>query len=83
MRWLLILPLLLLASCEQRYRYACQDPGNWESAQCQKPLCEVNQDCPDHVFTDQKRMDPYINKGALPAADVKETDKGGKNDCSK
>ena len=42
MRALLILPLLLLAGCEQRYRYACQDPGNWESAQCQKPLCEVN-----------------------------------------
>lgn len=80
MRWLLI-GLMLLAGCEQRYRYACQDPANWETAQCQKPLCEVNQDCPDHVFIDQKRMDPYI-KGA-PAVEPKEIDKGGKNDCAK
>ena len=82
MRALLIVALLL-AGCEQRYRYACQNPENWESAQCQKPLCEVNQDCPDHVFIDQKRMDPYINRGTAPAADTKETDKGGKNDCAK
>jgi hypothetical protein len=81
MRWLII--LLALAGCEQRYRYACQNPENWESAQCQKPLCEVNQDCPDHVFIDQKRMDPYINKGAPAVTDTKETDKGVKNDCAK
>lgn len=60
-----------LASCEQRYRYACQDPGNWESAQCQKPLCEVNQECPEHVFNGQKAMEPEIKKE--PA----------KNDCAK
>ena len=80
MRALLI--LLLLVGCEQRYRYACQDPNNWETAQCQKPLCEVNQDCPDHVFTDQKRMDPWINK-TTPATETKDTDRGGKNDCAK
>ncbi len=77
----ILLPLLI--GCEQRYRYACQDPGNWETTQCQKPLCEVNQDCPDHVFIDQKRMEPFINKGAAPVADTKDTDKGGRNDCAK
>lgn len=80
MRWLII--LLALAGCEQRYRYACQNPENWETKQCQKPLCEVNQDCPDHVFTDQKRMDQYI-KGAPVVVEPKEIDKGVKNDCAK
>lgn len=81
MRWLII--LLALAGCEQRYRYACQDPHNWEKEQCQKPICEVNQDCPDHVFSDQKRMEPWINGGkGMPVTDTN-TDKGGKNDCAK
>lgn len=79
---LAVVMAVVLASCEQRYRYPCQNPDNWESKQCQKPVCEVNQDCPDYVFTDQKRMEPWI-KGAQPTADTKDTDKGGKNDCSK
>jgi hypothetical protein len=81
MRYLLI--LLALAGCEQRYRYACQNPENWASAQCQKPVCEVNQECPDQVFSDQKRMEPWLNKDATPTTDSKETDKGGRNDCAK
>jgi hypothetical protein len=52
MRWLLV--FMLLASCEQRYRYACQNPENWESKQCQKPMCEVNQECPEHIFAGSK-----------------------------
>jgi hypothetical protein len=80
MRWLLI--LLALMGCEQRYRYPCQDPHNWEKEQCQKPICEVNQDCPDHVFQDQKRMEPWINKGTQ-TTETKDTDKGVKNDCAK
>lgn len=51
-----------LASCEQRYRYACQNPENWETPRCQKPLCEVNQECPEYVFADQKKMEQQITK---------------------
>ena len=62
MHALLIALVLLLTACEQRYRYACQNPDNWESKQCQKPLCEVNQDCPEHVFNGQKSMELQVNK---------------------
>jgi hypothetical protein len=42
---------LLLAGCEYEvYRYACQNPENWETAECQKPLCEVSRTCPEHIF---------------------------------
>lgn len=74
---------MALAGCEQSYRYPCQNPDNWTSKECQKPVCEVNQSCPDHVFADQKRMEPWINGGQPPATETKETDKGGKNDCAK
>lgn len=68
MRALLI--VLLLAGCEQYYRYPCQDPANWETARCQKPLCEVNQECPEHVFNGQKAMEPEVKKE-------------GKNECAR
>jgi hypothetical protein len=49
----LALPVLMVIGCEQRYRYPCQDPENWKSAECQKPKCEVHRDCPDIIFKDR------------------------------
>jgi hypothetical protein len=48
----LALPIVIAAGCEQRYRYPCQDVKNWETEQCQRPLCEVHKDCPDIIFKD-------------------------------
>lgn len=50
--WLAVIAAagLLMAGCDTRYRYACQDPANWEKPACQKPLCEVNRECPEHIF---------------------------------
>ena len=35
------LPLMALAlmGCEDRYRYDCQDPENWQEEICKKPKC--------------------------------------------
>ena len=41
---------LLLAGCEARFRYPCQDPANWHTEECSKPICEINQTCPEHIF---------------------------------
>lgn len=46
----LVVPLFVIAGCDSRYRYPCQNPENWDEAACQKPLCEVNRDCPEHIF---------------------------------
>ena len=48
MRYAIVL-LLLLTACEDRYRYFCQNPANFSNAQCQKPLCEFNQNCPEYL----------------------------------
>jgi hypothetical protein len=45
---------ILLVGCEERYRYPCQNPVNWDSAQCQKPQCEVSRSCPEHIFKDKE-----------------------------
>ena len=47
MRYILI--LLLLSSCSDRYRYFCQNPDNFGQPQCQKPICEFNQNCPEYL----------------------------------
>lgn len=47
---ILCLPVVIAAGCKERYRYPCQDPANWETAQCQKPLCEIHRQCPDLIF---------------------------------
>lgn len=47
---LVLSSLILLVGCEQYYRYPCQDPENWNNAECKKPVCEVNRDCPEYIF---------------------------------
>ena len=60
-RWLLLLLLLPLALAwcsEERFRYPCQDPANWDKEICKMPLCDVNRTCPEHIFKGQR--DPRL-----------------------
>jgi hypothetical protein len=52
----LAIPVLIVAGCEDRYRYACQDSKNWDKPVCEKPRCEIHRSCPEHVFP--KGMNP-------------------------
>ncbi len=59
-RFLLTAVLALsLTSCgyEGQFRYPCQDPKNWETAECKPPICSATQTCPvDLVKTDGKTV---------------------------
>ena len=44
-----MLVLLALAGCEDRFRYPCQNPDNWETKQCQRPKCATTGTCPDQL----------------------------------
>ena len=60
-RWLLLLlllPLGLSMCSEERFRYPCQDPANWDKEFCKMPLCDVNRTCPEHIFKGQR--DPRL-----------------------
>jgi len=39
----------LLEGCEDRFRYPCQDPKNWETAECKPPICTATGTCPDQL----------------------------------
>jgi len=47
LRALIIATTLVLAGCgyDGHYRYGCQDPENWESEECNPPMCRVDGAC--------------------------------------
>ena len=49
MKWLMCIFLFVLASCDDRYRYYCQDPKHFSAKRCQRPDCLFTQDCPDYL----------------------------------
>ena len=48
--------VMVVASCEDRFRYPCQDNKNWAKPECQRPTCAMTGTCPDQL---------------VPAADLK------------
>lgn len=55
-----ILLLALLAGCEDRWRYFCQNPANFQAKRCQKPDCQFTQDCPEYLVAPvlEKKIEP-------------------------
>lgn len=45
----IVLTLISLAACEDRYRYTCQNPDNFNLKECQKPRCLFTQTCPEYL----------------------------------
>jgi len=74
--FLLSISSLVLVGCEERYRYPCQNPDNWDKDVCKKPYCSANGTCPEdltHYLKDgdkgrerNKQQAPEVmpNKGA-------------------
>ena len=51
---LLLFPLALAIYSEERFRYPCQDPSNWDKEMCKMPVCDVTRTCPEHIFKGQR-----------------------------
>jgi hypothetical protein len=52
-RIITLIALMSLVGCSDRFRYPCQDPANWESAECKKPECSVTRTCPDLLLKEK------------------------------
>jgi hypothetical protein len=80
MKYLALLILPLLMACEERYRYPCQDPDNWELKQCKKPYCVANGTCPEDLL--KYNVDGQ-NSSATPApsAPAAPAEVAPKGDC--
>lgn len=54
MKTLILTTALLLAGCEDRFRYPCQDPQNWQKPECNPPICTATGTCPNDVVPPAK-----------------------------
>ena len=63
MRYFLLLLIPLLFACEERYRYPCQDPNNWNETFCKKPHCSANGTCPEDLTHYEKNK---VNQPSAP-----------------
>ena len=52
--------VFMLSGCEDQYRYACQNPDNFASPECQKPKCLFTQMCPEYLVAPilEKKIEP-------------------------
>jgi hypothetical protein len=50
-----LLSVFALSGCgyQGHYRYPCQDPANWETADCKPPVCEVLGTCPEDIVGEE------------------------------
>lgn len=46
----LVIATIIVAGCGDRYRYPCQDPVNWEKAQCKHPICDADGTCTENLI---------------------------------
>jgi hypothetical protein len=47
--WGLSILLVLLVGCEDRFRYPCQNPANWNNTECKPPICTATGTCPEQL----------------------------------
>jgi len=68
--------LLVLAGCQERYRYPCQDPNNWEEQMCKKPYCSANGTCPEDLkhYEKNKVVPPQPQPMQTPIQPTKKGD---------
>ena len=52
--WGLSILLVLLTGCEDRFRYPCQNPKNWDAVECKPPICTATGTCPEQLITIEK-----------------------------
>jgi len=55
---IIFLPILIVSGCDDRFRYPCQNPDNWDKAFCKLPVCDVTRSYPEHIFKGQR--DPRL-----------------------
>lgn len=69
MKRLALLLSLLLVSCDDRYRYKCQDPDNWGKPECEPPTCEADGSCTKYLIGRTPEIHSGDNSGANTCLD--------------
>ena len=57
--------LLGLTACgyDGGYRYSCQDPANWDKAECNSPICDAEGSCTKDLIGEKAWTEYQNSKG--------------------
>ena len=55
--------ILSLSGCTAGYRYQCQDPENWEKAECNPPQCMATGECTKDIIGEKAWAEYQKTKG--------------------
>lgn len=50
-----LLIILCLTGCDDRFRYPCQDPKNWDATECKPPICTASGTCPEMLVKPEEK----------------------------
>jgi hypothetical protein len=70
-RIITLIALISLTGCSDRFRYPCQDPDNWGSTECKKPICEVTRTCPELILKEKNMSTAPVEKKVEKKGDCK------------
>jgi hypothetical protein len=72
---LLAFGILLLSACgyDGNYRYSCQDPENWETKECNPPLCNVDGACTETLLGFNPNLEELVNSELKELIPTQET----------
>ena len=45
-----IAAVMALSGCEDRYRYPCQEPQNFNKSECNPPQCHADETCTEYLI---------------------------------
>ena len=68
MKYAALITIVLLAGCQDHYRYPCQNPDNFVKAECQKPKCLFTQQCPEYLVA--PILEKQVNAQQQPASEA-------------
>ena len=54
---------LSLSGCAGSYRYHCQDPANWDKAECNPPQCMAYGECTKDIIGEKAWAEYQNTKG--------------------
>lgn len=59
---------------EDKYRYACQDPANWGTAECSPPICKANGACTEDLIKfENSTIEEIITENVIDQSETIDT----------
>jgi hypothetical protein len=79
---IITITIMLLAGCEFRYRYECQDPKNWGKEWCSNDVCKADGSCTEKLIGFPPKPNQKISPEDLANTDGHENLSEAKKDIS-